>query len=304
MGPLASPPARADEHTQAELRQAEHAYASMDYEQALKIANKLSNQRGLNHEELVRVTRLLVLSYTVLGNEEAARASAIQLLMYEPTLKPAQAASPRMQEPFKIAQMYWKEQSQVPGLDTSAEVSVTEPGAIRVTVRDPSSVVRRLVVGYRWGASGAFNTSDMKTSGNVGELSIPQSPSGTARLDYYVQALDARDNVVFESGSVASPKTVLVAATRHAAESGGALGANSTGQGGSIFASPLFWVASALVVAGGAVGSYFLLRSPDQETRERTITLPPTKESRQVPTSVPANHAILVPGILCLPGGC
>jgi len=257
----------ADATLEPDLAAAEAAYGQLNYEDAAKRAEAVSKKRGLSHEQLVRTYRVLSFSRAAIGDDEHARESFILLLTYDPDHKVDKTLGPKVQQPFLEAKGYWRQQMAKPGVE--AQVGSLRQGTtatLRVTTRDPSHVVKSVSVGHRFGAQGKFETSNIGVGDQSVNVAIPQ---GETRLDYYVQALDANDNVVFEVGSPNSPKTSLVD-VKPAASQGGVT--SEKGDSGSIFSSPLFWVATGVVLAGGAVGTYFLASS--KSTREEP--LPPT----------------------------
>src|SRR5260221_704720 len=134
-----------------------------------------------------------------------------------------------------------------------------EAGALRVTTRDPTHVVKKVVVGWRWAASGDFTQVTIAVGSGV-PVDVPAPPPGKTRAEYYAQALDDRDDVVFESGSPTGPKTAIVDTS--GAVSGGSSGGKEkpAGGGSSVTSSPVFWTVIAVVVVGGATAAFLALR--------------------------------------------
>jgi hypothetical protein len=241
----------ADARVQQDLEQAEQALVNMDYDGANKTSTRLVQQRGLTHEQLVRAYRVLATTDAVLDKEAAARDAFILLLTYDPSYQGDQNLGPKVQAPFMEARGTMRAQPVQPGIETSVVLRPTEPGTLRVTVRDPTHVAKRTVVGYRWGGDGAFTTAPL--AAGEASIEVPAPPAGTTRLDYFAQSLDDRDNAVFESGSPGVPKSATVEVS--AVPVGG--GAVPAEEHHSIFASPWFWTITGVVVAGAATGIYF-----------------------------------------------
>src|SRR5262249_61115313 len=114
-----------------------------------------------------------------------------------------------------------------PGIETSVSVRAGEAGTLRVTTRDPTHVVRKVSVGWRWGGDGTFSTSTVAVGDALVQVSAP--PPGTSRLDYYAQALDDRDNSLFEAGEPSTPENTTVAGPSLWPGGGGAV--EATGRG-------------------------------------------------------------------------
>jgi hypothetical protein len=138
----------------------------------------------------------------------------------------------------------------------------TNGGTLRVTTRDPTRIVKRVNIGYRWTSSGEYSISQINPGEVVVAVEVAAPPPGRTRLDFYVQALDERENAVLEAGNPSVPKSAF-------AEAGVAGGPAKGGkaEGGSVFSSPFFWLAAGAVLVGGGTAAYFVLRPQDPPTR-------------------------------------
>jgi hypothetical protein len=259
----------ADPRVQQDLEQAEQSLVNLDYDAANKTASRVALQRGLSHEQLIRVYRVLALTNAVLDKETASRDAFQQLLTYDPTYAGDPNLGPKVQGPFLEARGYLRAQAVQPGIDVAVVLRPAEPGTIRVTTRDPLHIAKHATVGFRWGADAAF-TSAQVAVGEGATASVPPPPTGTTRLDYYVQVLDDRDDVIFDAGTPASPKSATVDLA--AAVAAPAVASASQSEHHSVFASPVFWTIAGIVVAGAATGVYFATRG----TTTTTQALAPT----------------------------
>ncbi len=245
------PPPPADADT------AEQLYAKLDFEGANGVAERVIKKTGLSHQDLVRVYRVLAITYAVLDKEDQSREAFQQLLAYDPEFTVDANLGPKVSTPFSEARGYWRALPQKPGIETAVAVRVGEAGTIRVTTRDPSKMVKKVNVGQRWASSGDYQTSTIAVGDGV-QVEVPAAPAGKTRLDYYVQALDEREDVVLEAGSKDVPKTAFAEAKGYGdkpKDKGGFLG------------STTFWViAGAVVIAGAATGGYFAFRPHDAPT--------------------------------------
>jgi hypothetical protein len=249
---------------------AETAYGALSFDEANRRAEVIVKRRGLTHDQLVRSYRVLALSRGAMGDDEKAREAFVQLLTFDPDHKVDKSLGPKVQQPFLEAKGFWRNQLQKPGVDaTIGALRQGTAATLRIVTRDPTHVVKTVSVGWRFGASAPFETASVTT----GEQAVPirQPTANESRLDYYVQALDASDSVVFEAGSPQTPRTALIELTPSSRPANGSVGEPSGGGSSSVFSSPLFWVATAIVVGGGATGAYLLAtRDPEQRS------LPPT----------------------------
>jgi hypothetical protein len=243
----------------ADLETAERQYAELDYEEANRTAERFLQQRGLTHDQLVRGYRVLALTSAILDHGDDAREAFELLLTYSPDYQADPNLGPKVTTPFFEARGFWRGQRTRPGLEVVTTARATDSAILRITTRDPTHLVQALILGYRWGPSSAY-TSKPVAVGEAVQIETTPAPEGATRIDYYVQALDRRDNVVFEAGNPGSPKSVVLEAPppppppipeKH---------------GGSVLTSPVFWGVVVAVVAGGGVGAYFLAR-PRAPTR-------------------------------------
>ena len=231
----------------------EALYQKLEYEQANATAQALLKQHGLSHDELVRTYRVLAVTYAVLDKEAEAKDTFIKLLAVDPTYEADPNQGPRVSDPFLEARGYFRAQGQKPGLTVEPQVR-TDGGTIRVIAKGPPRFVRRIVVSYRWGSSGAMNTSNVQSS--EGAVDVVKAPPGATRLDYFVIAQDENENAVMVRGSREAPISVF-SETAPRAAAGSSTDKHKEGR--SIFASPFFWIVTGVVVAGGAFTAYYFL---------------------------------------------
>ncbi len=245
----------------AEVETAEQLYAKLDYEGANAVAERVVKRTGLTHDQLVRAYRVLAVTYAVLDKEELARDSFLQLLTYEADYQADPNLGPKVNTPFMEARGSFRSLSAKPGIEVSANLS-TNGGTLRVTTRDPTRIVKRVNVGYRWTSSGEYSISQVNPGEVVVAIEVAAPPPGRTRLDFYVQALDERENAVLEAGNPSVPKSAF-------AEAGfaGVAPKDGKAEGGSIFHSPFFWIAAGVALVGGGTAAYFALRPQDPPSR-------------------------------------
>ncbi len=250
MGPIPPP---ADAAT--DLALAEKFYADLDYDRANLVAARVADGHDLSHNELVRAMRILALTDAALGHTDQAREEFIQILTYVPDFQVDPNLGPRVTAPFFEARGFWRAQAEKPGIEVKATVHADGPGTLRVVTRDPTHIVKRGSVGYRWGTSVPYQTAPLAVSGPGDGVvfDVPERPANVFRLDYYAQVFDDHGNAVMEVGNPAAPKSAMVEVPK-------VIVAAKTESSRSIFASPIFWTIAGVVVAGAAVTTYALTR--------------------------------------------
>lgn len=228
---------------------AENAYASVDYATALAASERVLKQSALPHDTLVRATRVAALSRAALGDTDQSREYFIALLAYEPDYKLDAKLGPRFQEPFSEARAYWLAQGRKPGMDVQPLVKYTSGGVLKVTTRDPLNVIKKVQVAYRWAPAREYVTTSLPSGAQ--QIDIPEARKGSTRLDYYVRALDAKDNGVFEEGMPDSPKAVFVTEPPKVA---------AADEKSGVFSGPVPWIVGGALVVGGGILAFFALR--------------------------------------------
>lgn len=254
---------------EADLVAAEAAFGQLAYEDALTKAEAASKVGGLTHQQLERVYKVLAYAAAAMGQDDKARDAFVRLLTYDPEFVVDKGQGPKIEQPFLEARGFWRGQATKPGVEATPLLREGESGTMRVTVRDPTRIVTKAIVAYRWGTAAPFKRHEVMVGDQT--ITIPAAPAGTTRLDYFVQAFDAQNNAVFELGNESVPKTSMleIRAQRLASP------VKTEEGGGSVFGSPVFWIIAGVLVAGGATATALVLTG-GKETRERIITDPPT----------------------------
>jgi hypothetical protein len=251
------PPAAVAATAKHDLDEADAAYEHVDFEGAGKLAQRALDRRGLTHEELVRGYRMLARVDAVLDRDDESRAAFVMLLTLSPDEKGDKNLPPKMTDRLAEARGVVSAFPVRPGIETTATLRRREGGAVRVSLRDPTHLVRHVRVAYRWSDEGAFATSSRDAAESI-SVEIPAPPAGASRFDFYADALDDHDSVVFENGTPATPITTSLALVDIAPQPPPRVlplfppPRESTSR--SVFASPVFWaVAAGVVVAGGVI---------------------------------------------------
>jgi hypothetical protein len=252
--------AYADPANDGEIVAAERAYLSLDYAAAIGHVDRAIALGALTHSALVRAYRVAAVSHAALEQFDAAKESFRKLLMIDPDYDLDRGLSPKIQMPYAEARGEWRAELEHPGMDVAPVIAPGEAGTLRITTRGFAGLVTHVVTGYRWGSAGqAVERSDAPQERIDAPLVAP--PPGTSRLDFWVQAKDDREDVLFEVGNPATPKTTFLS-PGPAVEPGPGLSpapAEAPPRRGGIFSSPIFWTIASVVVVGAGAATYFAL---------------------------------------------
>lgn len=252
----AAGPAGHDSPTQSSvdlLENAEEFYGKLSYEDANKNARAAIRTGSLNHDQLVRAYRVLATTHGVLDHESEATDAFVQLLGCDPSYTVDSDLGPRISVPFSGAKAYWRAQGYQPTLSAKVQTGANRHGTMQLVVRLPSRVVKRVIVGQRWGGTGDFKLTPVTVLESTFDILAPTASE--TRYDYYVQALDSANNVVLEAGSSALPRTVLFDAP----------GGGPGGSGGGFWSSPWVYVGGAVLLGGAALA--FAYSQPQAPTK-------------------------------------
>jgi hypothetical protein len=241
---------------ESDLAAAENAYAALDYQTAMTMADQILARRGLSHDVLTRTIRVGALSHAAMGDGEVAKKLFVRLIQADPDFKVDSKLGPRFTGPFAEARGYWQAEGRKPGMASQVLLQWKQGGQIRVTTTDPLNIVKRVSIGFRWAPAHEYTVSTVDPAA-VREAEVPANPEGASRLEYYVQEVDANDDVIFEEGTPELPKNMSVTEPPKVEEKK------------SILASPIFYIVGGAVIAGAAVGGYFLFR-PTEYTAATT----------------------------------
>ncbi|WP_394829714.1 hypothetical protein [Pendulispora albinea] len=247
-----------------ELAEAEKLVANVDFEGAIPVLERIAKRNGLSHEQLVRVYKNLATAHAVVGHAGPSRDYFVKLIGIDPDFKIDQNMSPRVKAPYFEARGSWSAQSIRPGIEATANVHRGTDSRIVVTLRDPTRMASKVVVGYHWEGSDPFIVKSSAAAPTTTVVVPPSSNDKASYLEIYAQGLDANDGVLFESGSATKP-IVIEAPAATAAGPGQGNGEKDR----SVFASPVFWIVAGAVIVGGATAAYFLARPNDPATSQQ-----------------------------------
>ena len=242
---------------EADLATAENSYAALEYASALSSAEAVLAQSHLSHDVLTRATRVSALSHAALGHTDQAKQQFIVMLEYDPDFKVDAKLGPRFSEPFSEARGYWQAQGRKGGMDVQVVTTYGQLGDLRIAARDPLGIVKHIDAGYRWAPKRDYTNAEVEPNGK--SIEVTANPEGSTRLEYWVRAIDAKGNAVFESGTPDAPQINVVPEPDRS-------GAIAKEKKKSFLTNPVVLVVGGVIIAGAAVGMYFAFRPTHYHT--------------------------------------
>ncbi len=184
------------------LSDVERAYAEVDYERTRTLAiaaiQQGKNDRGTTGELYL----LWAIAAAALDQHEEARRAFSQALAANPELKLERNLSPKIRAPYLEA----RGAMSGAGGNLPLELTVQRRGReLELGLRDSLRVADSLTFSARAEASKAF------TQWRFGPRPLRRVPlPGGSELQYFVQALDEHDNVLFELGTADDPRRLVL----------------------------------------------------------------------------------------------
>ncbi|MEQ8452900.1 MAG: hypothetical protein RLO52_37805 [Sandaracinaceae bacterium] len=244
IGALAFTFAAAPALAQTELEQAESAYLEVDFESTRDHALEALREGGHPPEELVRIYQLLGTASSLMGEEDAARDYFVRMLGIDRDAQLDESVPPRARNPYLEARGIWAARQGRLSISTGLDRASS---AVRVELRDPTDMARRVRLAARLEGQAEYNQQEYQSQS---VLAVPVEGAAEAdRVEYYVEIVDMHGNVLLAEGSPFAPRVV------GRVPSGGG-GAEGEGGGGRVtfFEEPLFWILVGVgVLAAGAV---------------------------------------------------
>jgi hypothetical protein len=232
------------------------------YEESIQTLSAALLRPGASRDERIEVYKYLAYNYLVLSQMEEAEAAVRGLFVLAPDFALPDTESPRFRTFFDEVMKRWEEEGR-PGLEetrapvappTIKHVSPAEwesgrPVRIAGHIVDPGHRAGTVMIRYRTGAKGKFQRLEARISQGTFRASIPGSAVKPPLIEYYIEAVDDAGLPVASRGDAAAPMRIAIPDP-----------AEST----SVLSSPWFWVAAAVVVAGGVTGAVLLTDSPSE----------------------------------------
>jgi hypothetical protein len=128
---------------------------------------------------------------------------------------------------------------------------------LTATLTDPDRRSAGLVLAWRSGSHGLFHRANAENRSGTFAAMVPASDVRPPVVEYYLEAVDENGIAVTARGDAYAPLRVVVPQE----------------ESPSVFTRWWFWTGAAVIVAGVAVGSYFLFRDSTPDNAQLTLTL-------------------------------
>ncbi len=254
------------------IRTGQEQYENLQYEEAIQTLSAAIIRRGNTPAQEVAIYQLLGLSYLALSRDEEAEGAFRLVLSRAPEHQLDASFAPRVREFFDRSRTRWVADGR-PGVAQQNEPA-REPRPVQLehrspaqqrrgqslglstTIVDPDRRAASVVLAYRAGSRGLFHR--LNTAREAGRFSatVPADEVRPPVVEYYFEALDPNGIPVASRGDAFAPMRVLVPQ-------------DTT----PIYARWWFWAGAAAVVAGVAVGSYFIFSGGDSAPAQLTISV-------------------------------
>ncbi|MCC7536582.1 MAG: hypothetical protein IT379_10235 [Deltaproteobacteria bacterium] len=221
------------------LQRAEQAYAQVDFESTLRLATEALTGGQHSRDQTVRIYQLLGIAAAALEQDDRSRDAYLRMLALNPDAQLDQGVAPQFRGPFLEARGFWTSRSD--RFDARA-VLARQRGALRIDVSDPLNMARTVVVRSRIEGSPTFVESRHPAAARI--YAPVRGAREADRVEFNLVVLDEHNNRLLELGSDDDPRVV----GRPRVPIGPGREESS-----SVFASPWFWVATAVLIGGGVV---------------------------------------------------
>jgi len=182
--------------TDSTAKQAEVAYAAVDFDQTRELATASLMRGGNSVRQTERLYFLLGIADAALGQNAEARNAFIALLAINPDLHLDRTLSPKLRAPYAEALGFWGSSSEKLAVTATPNGSGDE---LLVEISDPVDMVKFVTVQSR--AAGEDFATSFHSAGARRELSLPLGN----RREFVISLLDEHRNAIFQLGSRANP---------------------------------------------------------------------------------------------------
>lgn len=235
------------------VSQGEALYDDLRYEEALQTLSAALIRAGNAPADLQQIYRLLALTYFALSKQEEAEGAFRSLLALDGGFEFGREVAPRFREFFAQVRARWESEGR-PGRPAPASVSIahTSPAqamleqqvVLEASVTDPDSRVASMVLAYRQGVQSVLHRLDMERVASGFVATLPAESVRPPLVEYYIEALDRGGLPIASRGDVLAPLRIAVPEPRSSE---------------SVFTKWWFWTGAAVLVAGAAVGTWYLV---------------------------------------------
>lgn len=222
------------------LQRAEQAYSQVDFESTLRLATEALQGGAHTREQTVRIYQLIGIAAAALEQDDRSRDAYLRMLALNPEGQLDASIAPQFRGPFLEARGFWT--SRTDRFDARA-VLARQRSALRIDLSDPLNMARTVIVRARVEGAPAYVESRHPAAARI---YAPVRGSGEAdRVEFNIVVVDEHNNRLLEIGSDDDPRVVGRPRVP--------VGTGQREESSSVFASPWFWIATAVVVGGGVV---------------------------------------------------
>jgi len=246
-------PAAAEEPN-ALLREAQRAYAAVDYESTRDLS-KAALERGNNgHAATAELYLLWATAAAALDAPDEARAAFKYALAANPELKLDKGLSPKIRAPYQEAR------GEATGADGKPPLDVTlrrRKRDLEVVLQDSLSVAARLELAMRSTSAQNYAVRQLAPAPST---RVPVE--NATELQVYIRVLDTHGNALFEQGTPEDPRGLSLVSSERPLSGGSGPAAPAP----DVNRMPYYITAgglAALGVAAGAVSTVMYLRRED-----------------------------------------
>jgi hypothetical protein len=257
--PARAPPAKTAPAGDRELAKAQALYDDAHYPDAIAVLDEVINRKDASAADVLRARLLAGMSHLALAHEEAARSQFRALLRRDPDYVLPPYTSPKIAKLFEAVRREVKLAAQLEPLPP--QLTQRPSGTFDVRLRLRSRGLAASALQVRWRQRGAQAYQPVPLSQADGELQAvleTQVSRGAAGpqidIEYYV-AWPQADGTVVTLGTEAEPLAVRVQV-----EINPALVARA--ESPPLYTRWWLWTTVGVVLAGGAVATYFLIANP------------------------------------------
>jgi tetratricopeptide (TPR) repeat protein len=248
-------------------------YDNLQFEEAIQTLSAALIRRGNSPQQEAAIFEALGLSYLALSRDDEADGAFRRLLANNPEHHLDAGTAPRIVEFFNRTRQRWIADGRPGAARVDAPARAPRPVTIEhvspaqqtrstaleltATLTDPDRRSAGLVLAWRSGSHGLFHRANAENRSGTFAAMVPASDVRPPVVEYYLEAVDENGIAVTARGDAYAPLRVVVPQE----------------ESPSVFTRWWFWTGAAVIVAGVAVGSYFLFRDSTPDNAQLTLTL-------------------------------
>jgi hypothetical protein len=186
------------------LAMAEEAYQQVDFDRVYAEAQRSLALGHPNARITARLHVLLGISAAALGKESESRDHFVAALAISPALRLEQTLSPKLRGPYLEARGFWLAHPD----RLSVKAAVDRPsGQLTIWLEDPAHLTQTVRLYLRKDGDASFTQLAFKARAII-QIPIPPKLLRSG-FEYYSQALDGQNNVVYEQANATAAVALL-----------------------------------------------------------------------------------------------